>query len=72
VKINDDKKPNQKRRKDNKTLSKKSEKGRGKTWQKGNKREGTEDCRSGFATLPLVLLQEQPAVVLLLEGFFIS
>jgi hypothetical protein len=31
VKINDDKKPNQKRRKDNKTLSKKSEKGRGKT-----------------------------------------
>jgi hypothetical protein len=25
-------------------------------------------CRSGFTTLPLVPLQEQPAVVLLLEG----
>jgi hypothetical protein len=29
-------------------------------------------CRSGFATLPPVLLQEQPAVVLLLEGALVS
>jgi hypothetical protein len=29
-------------------------------------------CRSGFATLPPVPLQEQPAVVLLLEGAFVS
>jgi hypothetical protein len=38
-----DKKLNQKRRKDNKTLSQKSEKRWEKTWQKDNKREGTED-----------------------------
>jgi hypothetical protein len=36
---NGDNKPNQKRRKDNKTLSKKSEKGQEKPWQKCNKRE---------------------------------
>jgi hypothetical protein len=29
-------------------------------------------CRSGFAILPLVLLQEQPVVVLLLEGALVS
>jgi hypothetical protein len=29
-------------------------------------------CRSGFATLPPVLLQEQSAVVLLLEGALVS
>jgi hypothetical protein len=29
-------------------------------------------CRSGFATLPPVPLQEQPAVVLLLEGSLVS
>jgi hypothetical protein len=29
-------------------------------------------CRSGFVTLPPVLLQEQPAVVLLLEGALVS
>jgi hypothetical protein len=29
-------------------------------------------CRSGFATLPSVPLQEQPAVVLLLEGALVS
>jgi hypothetical protein len=37
------KKPNQKGEKDNKTLSQKTEKGREFFWQKGNKREGTED-----------------------------
>jgi hypothetical protein len=36
-------KPNWKGRKNNKTLNQKSEKGRKKPWQKGNKREGTED-----------------------------
>jgi hypothetical protein len=30
------------------------------------------DCRSGFATLPPEPLQEQPAVVLLLEGTLVS
>jgi hypothetical protein len=30
------------------------------------------NCRSGFATLPPVPLQEQPAVVLLLEGVLVS
>jgi hypothetical protein len=30
------------------------------------------NCRSGFATLPSVPLQEQPAVVLLLEGVVVS
>jgi hypothetical protein len=29
-------------------------------------------CQSGFTTLPLVLLQEQPVVVLLLEGTLVS
>jgi hypothetical protein len=29
-------------------------------------------CRSGFMTLPPVLLQEQPTVVLLLEGALVS
>jgi hypothetical protein len=29
-------------------------------------------CQSGFATLPSVLLQEQPAVVLLLERTLVS
>jgi hypothetical protein len=29
-------------------------------------------CRSGFATLPPVLLQEQSAVVLLLDGALVS
>jgi hypothetical protein len=29
-------------------------------------------CRSGFATLPMVSLQEQPAVVLLLDGALVS
>jgi hypothetical protein len=29
-------------------------------------------CRSGFTTLPPVPLQEQPAVVLLLEGALVS
>jgi hypothetical protein len=29
-------------------------------------------CQSGFVTLPLVLLQEQPSVVLLLEGPLVS
>jgi hypothetical protein len=29
-------------------------------------------CRSGFATLPPVLLQEQPAVFLLLKGVLVS
>jgi hypothetical protein len=43
MKIKDDKKPNQKMRKGNKTLSQKSEKGREKTLKKCNKREGTED-----------------------------
>jgi hypothetical protein len=33
----------EKREKDNKTLSQKSEKGRKKTWQKNNKKEETED-----------------------------
>jgi hypothetical protein len=43
-----DKKPNQKKRKGNKT-PKKQRKGTGKKhWQKGNKREGTED--QGFGT----------------------
>ena len=36
-----------KRRKDNKTLSQKSEKGQKKTLTKYNKREGTEDQGSG-------------------------
>jgi hypothetical protein len=31
-----------------------------------------EICRSGFATFPPELLQEQPVVVLLLEGDFVS
>jgi hypothetical protein len=31
-----------------------------------------EDCRSGFTTLPPVLLQEQPVMILLLEGALIS
>jgi hypothetical protein len=43
VKIKDGKKPNWKGEKSNKMLSQKSEKGREKTWQKNNKREGTED-----------------------------
>jgi hypothetical protein len=43
MKIKDDKKPNQKMRKSNKTLSQKSEKGREKTLKKCNKKEGTED-----------------------------
>jgi hypothetical protein len=30
------------------------------------------ECRSGFVTLPPVLLQEQPTVVLLLEGALVS
>jgi hypothetical protein len=30
------------------------------------------NCRSGFTTLPPVLLQEQPAVVILLESAFVS
>jgi hypothetical protein len=30
------------------------------------------ECRRGFVTLPPVLLQEQPAVVLLLEGALVS
>jgi hypothetical protein len=30
------------------------------------------NCQSGFATLPPVLLQEQPVVVLLLEGVLVS
>jgi hypothetical protein len=30
------------------------------------------DCRSGFTTLPLVLLMEQPAVVLLLERVLVT
>jgi hypothetical protein len=38
-KIKGDKKPNKKRRKDNKTLSQKSEKGSGKNLTKGNKRK---------------------------------
>jgi hypothetical protein len=36
------------RGKDNKTLNQKSEKGREKTWQNGNKKEGTEDQDSGI------------------------
>jgi hypothetical protein len=47
MKTKDDKKPNQKRRKGNKTLSQKAKRGRKKTWQKDNKREGTEDQDSG-------------------------
>jgi hypothetical protein len=42
-----DKKPNQKRRKCNKTLSKKNEKGWKKTLTKDNKIEGTKDQGSG-------------------------
>jgi hypothetical protein len=50
--MKDDKNKNQfdKRRKDNKTLSKKNEKGRKKgkkTLTEGNKKEGTEDQGSG-------------------------
>jgi hypothetical protein len=33
---------------------------------------GRAKCRSGFMTLPLVLLQEQPAVVLLLGRVLVS
>jgi hypothetical protein len=41
------KKSNKKRRKDNKTLSQKSEKGQEKNLTKSNKKEGTEDQGSG-------------------------
>jgi hypothetical protein len=47
--MKDDKNKNQfdKRRKDNKTLSQKNEKGWEKTWTEDNKKEGTEDQGSG-------------------------
>jgi hypothetical protein len=47
--MKDDKNKNQfdKRRKDNKTLSKKTKRGEKKTLTKDNKKEGTEDQGSG-------------------------
>jgi hypothetical protein len=46
--------------------------GRNQKWQLNFSPTWHAKCQSGFMTLPLVLLQEQPVVVLLLERTLVS